>query len=143
VKDLRKQFVEEITERLEKLDPETECVWDECPMWLLERGEHHVNVTLVDSETCEGTSWDEGGFNISVVITNEDGTIEATYCPYNYTPRGWTNDPEELRERVEGTLDGLEREADSHPNHCPYCGVPIFGDAWKCKDCNPFGPSGG
>jgi len=110
MKDLRKLFIDEITETLEKLDPETECLDElsEYPQWLLLVGKHHIDVVLADSESFEGTPWDEGGFNIAVTITNEGGEILGTFCPYNYTSQVWTRNANELAQRIRDALDALE-----------------------------------
>jgi hypothetical protein len=68
-----------------------------------------VRFTLASSNAYEGI--DEGeegwGVNILVDITGADGRIIGGFAPYNYTDKVWTDDADELMERL-GYMDESE-----------------------------------
>lgn len=60
-------------------------------------GELDVWFRLTDSPSWDGT---DDGWNVLIQASAWGGEVGPGYCPYNYTPRVWTKDPEEIRRRI-------------------------------------------
>lgn len=108
------ELIPEVTAELEKIDPEVTSGWDDCPCWYLQVGELDVHFELANSEAYEGVEAGEsgGGWNAGWTACTRGGEIKASVYPYNYSNRVWTQDMQELRERVGRSLATLANWAE-------------------------------
>ena len=92
--------------QINKIDSEFDYEWDDCPTWYLQVGELDIHFELANSEAYEGVETGEtgGGWNAGWVACTREGEIKAQVYPYNYTNRVWTQDVQELTERVGRSL---------------------------------------
>ena len=96
----------DIAKELEEIDSSAAFCEDDCPSWYLQVGELDIHFELANSEAYEGVETGEtgGGWNAGWVACTREGEIKAQVYPYNYTNRVWTQDVQELTERVGRSL---------------------------------------
>ena len=100
----KRKFGPQIFEMLRAFDPRVFAFTDDEYSWWAVRDGVGVQFRITESTVNEGV---DEGINPDVVMTKDGGQILGQIAPYNYTPRVWTNDPEEIKERMERVLAGL------------------------------------